>query len=41
MAVALEKGVVEEYTPEGWSFGASVSPQGKLVTKWSEMKLGR
>jgi N-acetylneuraminic acid mutarotase len=27
---------VEEYTPEGWPF--AVSPQGKLVTTWGEIK---
>jgi len=34
---------VDEYTPEGWPFSPekSVSPQGKLVTTWGEMKLGR
>jgi len=29
---------VEEYTPEGWPFKQSVSPQGKLPTKWGEKK---
>jgi N-acetylneuraminic acid mutarotase len=28
---------VEEYTPEGWK-SSSVSPQGKLPTKWGEVK---
>jgi N-acetylneuraminic acid mutarotase len=34
--VALNEGVVEEYTPEGWSF--SISPQMKLPTKWGTIK---
>jgi hypothetical protein len=32
--VALDEGVVEEYTPEGWS----ISPQSKLPTKWGKVK---
>jgi len=31
----LVEGIVEEYTPEGWQ---AVSPQGKLPTKWGEIK---
>jgi RNA polymerase sigma factor (sigma-70 family) len=34
--IALEEGIVEEYTPEGWPF--SVVPPGKLPTKWGEVK---
>ena len=34
--VALDEGVVEEYTPEGWPF--SISPQSKLPTKWGKVK---
>jgi RNA polymerase sigma factor (sigma-70 family) len=29
---------VEEYTPEGWPFQQSVTPQGKLPTKWGQVK---
>jgi len=30
---------VEEYTPEGWPFVEKwISPQGKLPTKWGQMK---
>jgi RNA polymerase sigma factor (sigma-70 family) len=34
--VALNEGVVEEYTPEGWPF--AVSSQMKQPTKWGTMK---
>ena len=29
---------MEEYTPEGWQSSSAVSPQGKLPTKWGEVK---
>ena len=34
--IAFQEGVVEEYTPEGWQ--SAVSPQGKLSSKWGQMK---
>jgi hypothetical protein len=34
--VALDRGVVEEYTPEGWPF--SISPQSKLPNTWGKLK---
>jgi RNA polymerase sigma factor (sigma-70 family) len=34
--VALNEGIVEEYTPEGWPFG--ISPRRKLPTEWGKMK---
>jgi len=37
---ASNRGWVDEYTPEDWPF-MPVSPQGKLVATWGEMKLGR
>ena len=32
---------VEEYTPEGWPFPSAVSPQGKLIATWGEIKLSK
>lgn len=30
--------IVEEYTPDGWQPGQSISPQGKLPITWGEIK---
>lgn len=38
MNPAVFSDTVEEYTPEGWPFRQSVTPQGKLPTKWGAEK---
>jgi N-acetylneuraminic acid mutarotase len=38
MNPAVFSDTVEEYTPEGWPFQQSVTPQGKLPTKWGAEK---